>query len=81
MPIKAYLGGVHEASEEFLNVTDARAYLVERLDRHREASDMTEEDYSEQYENIHRGDLGYLELSNITAWIDLIEIEEEEEAL
>lgn len=65
MPIKQTIGGSFISEDEFLTEKEAKEYLVMRLDRYRDHSDMTEEEYQEQLFNIE--DSNYLKLCHITA--------------
>lgn len=75
MPTKQHGNGAFTASEEFETINEAKKYLIERLDRYRDHSDMTDEKYNDQLENIENRE--YLRLSGITAHIE--ELEENED--
>ena len=70
MPVKKYMSGVHEASEEFETEDEAKDYLISRLDSYRNQSGMSDEQYDEELEYIEK--YGRLTLCRITANIEEI---------
>ena len=75
MTTKQHGNGSFTASEEFVTMDEAKKYLIFRLDRYRDDSDMTDEQYNDQLQNIE--DREYLRLCGIVANIE--EIEENED--
>jgi len=71
MPVKKYMNGVHEAYEEFETMEEAKDYLISRLDSYMNQSDMDDDKYSEELEEIEK--YGRLTLCRITANIEEIE--------